>query len=59
MVVLVWLASWKMGYLRGAYGAYVYMHPNWKEAQMIRASTGKREYMDKEYVKEKNKVQVY
>ena len=46
-------------YLSGAYGAYVYMHPNWKEAQMIRASTGKREYMDKEYVKEKNKVQVY
>ncbi len=46
-------------YLSGAYGAYVYMHPNWKEAQMIRASSGKREYMDKEYVKEKNKVQVY
>ena len=46
-------------YLSGAYGAYVYMHPNWKEAQMIRASSGKREYMDKDYVKEKNKVQVY
>ena len=40
-------------------GAYVDMHPNWKSAQMIRASSGKREYMDEDYVKEKNKVQVF
>lgn len=29
-------------------GAYVDMHPKWKTAQMIRASSGKREYMDEE-----------